>query len=111
MVNAISWKVKGSWGTAEGLITVFSQRRSHYDLGSRGRVTGRRKSVSKVSVGRERTRASGKLRASRNEAGGGLGGAAMRSDGAKVVGTGGVTEGLVDLAKELGFIQRATGNH
>lgn len=109
-MNPISWKVKGSWGTAERLITVFSQRRSHSDLGNGGRVTGRRKSVSKVSVGRERTRASGKLRASRNEAGGAGVGAAMRSNGAKVVGMGGVTEGLVDSAKELGFIQQATGN-
>lgn len=58
--------------------------------------------MSKVSVGRERTRAPGKPRASRNKVGG-----AVRSEGAKVAGTGGVTE---SLAKELGFIQRATGN-
>lgn len=34
---------------------------------------------------------------------------AVRSDGAKVVGTGGVTEGLVDSTKKLGFIQWTTG--
>ena len=110
MVNAISWKVKGSWGTAERLITVFSQRRSHSDLGNGGRVTGRRKSVSKVSWGEREPEHLGNSEPAEMKQGGVGVGAAMRSNGAKVVGMGGVTEGLVDSAKELGFIQQATGN-